>query len=123
MGKFIKNFKNTWSIKNSKFNLSKDQIRESVVNVGRKFKYLHIFGTPVDWEFDGSIIGVKIENLSVDEMFSDNFKKFTLALIDEYQKISGKSISYKLKTIQQSYEDYQVAKFYYSTPVIELKFK
>ena len=123
MSKFIKNYKNTWSIKNPRFNLSKDDIRDTVASIGRTIGYSGIFGTPNDWEFEGSKIDVKIENLSAEEIATDKFKKLCNLVVSKYEELAGKEISYTIGLTSQSYEDYQVARFSYMTPTIKLKFK
>lgn len=122
MTKFIKNFKNTWSIKNPRFNLSKDDIRNTVSSIGKDNGYPYSFGTPNNWEFDGSKIDVKIENLGAEEIATDKFKKFAKLIVSKYKGLSGKEISYTIGLTTQSYEDYQVARFSYMTPTIKLKF-
>lgn len=123
MSKFIANYKNTWSIKNPKLNISKDEIRNSVVNLCKEFGYSNLSGTLTDWDFNGPTIKVKIDNLNVEEIYKENFKKFANKLKNLYENISGKQINHSISQITESYEDYGVSRFYYQTPIIILNFK
>jgi hypothetical protein len=123
MSKFIKNYKNDWSIKHPKLNISKDEIRNSVVNLSKEFGYGYISGTLTDWDFNGPTIKVKIDNLNTEEIYKDNFKKFAEKLKKIYENISGKQISHSISQITESYEDYNVKRFTYSVPIIILNFK
>ena len=122
MSKFIKNYKNTWDIKNPKFNLCKDDIRNTISLIGKTVGYVGIFGTPRDWEFDGKEIDVLIENLNAKEIATDKFRKLCNLSVNKYKELSGKDISYTIELTSQSYEDYNVPKFSYVTPTIRLKF-
>ena len=118
----MKDYRNTWSIKNPKYNLSKDQIRQTISTIGLKFGYNNVFGTVENWEFNDAGINVIIENLGIDVITSGSFKDFCNNVVSEYSKKSGKHIKFEIAVKTQSYEDYNVSKFYYSNPMLKLKF-
>jgi len=120
--KFIKNYKNTWTIKNPKINISKSEIRETISEVGKRFGYDYIHGTPADWEFEGPVIPVEIANMEVEEFLNDNFKPMVEAIKNQFQLISGKQVSIRVTTDTKSWKEYNTVEVHYTVVILELKF-
>lgn len=119
----MKNHRNTWSMKNPRLNISKDEIRQTIAVIGKKYGFGYIFGTPVDWDFEGPVVPVTIANMNTKTMFDDNFKPFIEEVVAKYRKISAKRITYSLGTKSESYQDEKMFHpIEYSQPLLTLTF-
>lgn len=100
--KFVKNYRNTWTIKNPDINISKDEIRETVHEAAEIFGFGYMFGTPEDWNFEGPTIKVTIANMGASQMRDKNFQPFIEWIINRYKTISGKKVSHKCNVLDRS---------------------
>lgn len=96
------NYDNNWSVVHPILNISKDQLRAIPKELGKKFNYNYIFGTPGS-PFKNNTIDVELSNFP--GKHAKTSSEFFKEICKELENISGKKVTYKIKYARGYYGD------------------